>query len=243
MKNILLSFAIWAAIALLLVAVWVASVVSVFLFGWWDRDRRIVHECVKLWAQAVVALNPYWQLSVDDRANLSPRWPYVFVANHQSLADVVVLPHIRFAYKCFSKESLFRIPFLGWTLSLSRHIPLKRGSVSSTRRAMQQARRWLARRMPVVFFAEGTRSLTGELQPFKAGAFRLAIETGTQVVPLAITGTREALPRGCWWFRSQARGRLTILPPIETNNLSPADAEGLARQAFEAIASVLKQEC
>lgn len=241
MHNTLLSLLVWAAIGLLLLLVWAASTVSTLLFGWWDRDRRIVHACVVRWARAVVALNPYWALRVESRTCLEPRRAYVFVANHQSLADVVVLPHIGVAYKCFSKSSLFRIPFLGWTLSLSRHIPLERGSIRSTRRAMAQARGWIARGMPVAFFAEGTRSRTGALQPFRAGAFRLAIETGTPVVPLAIGGTWEALPRGSWRFRHAVQGTLTILPPIETDTLSLDDVEAVRQRAFEAIAAALGQ--
>ena len=240
MKGTLVSLAVWIGIACLLVLVWMASVVSVVLFGLWDRDRRLVHACVRAWARAVIALNPYWELTIDDRARLDPRRAYVFVANHQSLADVVVLPHVGLPYKCLSKASLFRLPFLGWTLSLSRHIPLERGVVGSTRRAMAQARRWLDRGMPVVFFAEGTRSRTGELQAFKPGAFRLAIETGTAVVPLAISGTREALTRGSWRFRSKVRGTLTILSPIETRGLRRADVARVTRQAFEAISAVLQ---
>jgi 1-acyl-sn-glycerol-3-phosphate acyltransferase len=241
MISALLSAAIWSGIALSLVLVWVASVFSVLLFGFWDRDRRVVHECVKCWARAVIALNPFWALRVEDRARLDPGRAYVFVINHQSLADVVVLPHVALAYKCVAKAGLFHIPFLGWTLGLSRHIPLARGSVSSTRRAMAQARHWLQRRMPVAFFAEGTRSRTGALQAFKAGAFRLAIETGTAVVPLAIYGTREALPRGSWCFRQKVQGALTILPPIETKGLSLADAPQVMQQAFDAIAAVVQE--
>lgn len=241
LRHRLLSLAIWAGIAVLLVLVWAASVLSVVLFGWWDKDRRVVHECVKCWAKAVIALNPYWRLQIDDQAKLNPHSAYVFVANHQSLADVVVLPHVGLPYKCLSKASLFHFPFVGWTLSLSRHIPLKRGSLRSTRLAMEQARAWLKRRMPVVFFAEGTRSRTGVLQPFKPGAFKLAVETGAAVVPLAITGTRDALPRGTWCFRHKVHGKLTILPPIPTRNLNLHDVDQLRQRAVQAIAAVLQQ--
>lgn len=242
MRNSVLSLAVWIGVALLLVLVWVAAVISVLLFGWWDRDRRIVHACVKRWARAVVALNPYWQLRIDDRAHLDARRAYVFVANHQSFADVVVLPHVGLPYKCLSKAGLFHIPFIGWTLSLSRNIPLRRGSAHSMHRAMEQARYWVRRRMPVAFFAEGTRSRTGCLQPFKPGAFKLAIETGTPIVPLAIAGTRDALPRGSWRFDHTAHGTLTIFPPIETTGLRANDVDRLIRQAFETIASALGKE-
>jgi 1-acyl-sn-glycerol-3-phosphate acyltransferase len=241
MRRGLISLAVWIGIAGLLVLVWLACALSVLLAGWWDLDRRLAHTCVKLWARAVIALNPYWQLRIDDRARLDPRRAYVFVANHQSLADIVVLPHVGPAYKCVSKAGAFGLPFLGWTLSLCRHIPLRRGSVASTRRAMERARWWIRRGMPVAFFPEGTRSRTGRLQPFKPGAFRLAVETGTPIVPLAISGTRDALPRGSWRFQHKVHGTLTILPPIPTRGLGPEAVDRVKQQAFEAIAAVLQR--
>ncbi len=63
----------------------------------------------------MIALNPYWQLRIDDRARLDPRRGDAFVANHHSLADVVVLPHIGPPYKCVSKAGIFGRPFLGLT--------------------------------------------------------------------------------------------------------------------------------
>lgn len=238
MKHAALSLVIWFAVALLTVLVWMASFVAVLLFGLWDRDRIVPHACVISWARALVRLNPYWRLSIDDQAGLKPGQPYVFVANHQSFADVVVLPHVGVPYKCFSKAELFRIPFLGWTLSLCRHIRLRRGSVRGIHRAMDEARRWVHRGMPVAFFVEGTRSRTGKLAPFKSGAFKLAIETQTPVVPLVITGTREALPHGTWKFRHKVSGRLTILPPIDAAAYNAAQCEALKDRAFDAIERV-----
>lgn len=238
MKHAVLSIFIWLAVAVLTILVWLASAVSVVLFGLWDCDRVIPHRCVIAWARALVKINPYWQLTIDDQAGLKPGRPYIFVANHQSFADVVVLPHVGVPYKCLSKAGLFHIPFLGWTLSLNRHIPLRRGSVHSMHQAMDTARHWIKRRMPVVFFAEGTRSRNGQLLNFKPGAFKLAIETGTPVVPLVITGTREALPRGTWKFRHHVSGRLTILPPIDPTAYSASQCEALTQRAFEAIARV-----
>ncbi len=238
MKHAALSLLIWLAVALLTILVWLASLVSVLLFGLWDHDRVIPHACVIAWARSLVKLNPYWKLTIDDQAGLMPGRPYVFVANHQSFADVVVLPHVGVPYKCLSKAELFRVPFLGWTLSLSRHIPLRRGSVHGIHQAMDEARRWIKRGMPVAFFAEGTRSRTGNLTPFKSGAFKLAIETQTPVVPLVITGTREALPHGTWKFRHKVHGRLTILPSIDSAAYRVDKSEALKQCAFDAIARV-----
>ena len=173
----LLSLGIWAATGVLTVLVWVASAVSALLSGWWDRSRRLGHGCARAWAWALVKMNPFWRLTVERRARLARRQPYIFVANHQSLADIIVVYHVGHQFKWVAKASLFRVPFLGWTLGLNRHIRLQRGSLRSIRRTMEEARRWLARRVSVAFFAEGSRSQTGTLTPFKLGAFKLAIQT------------------------------------------------------------------
>src|SRR5262249_24056523 len=81
--------------------------------------------------------------------------------------------------------------------------------------AMAACARWLARGMPVMLFPEGTRSKVGQLLPFKDGAFRLAIETGAELLPLAVAGTGTALPKHSWKF-GRAQGRVTVGTPIPT---------------------------
>jgi 1-acyl-sn-glycerol-3-phosphate acyltransferase len=68
----------------------------------------------------------------------------------------------------------------------------------------------------------------------------LAVQTGTPIVPLAISGTRDALPRGSWRFQHRVHGTLTILPPIQTSGLSLAAVDQVKQHAFEAIAAVLR---
>ncbi|HEX9780452.1 MAG TPA: lysophospholipid acyltransferase family protein [bacterium] len=236
----LLSIAIWIGAALLTLLLWAGSAVFVALFGWWcDRDRRMTHWWARAWAWAMVRMNPMWSLAVEGGGRLEPRRAYVLVANHQSFADVVVLPYIRVPYKCFSKEELYRVPFFGWSLALHKHIRIRRGSVKSIQESMEEARRWLQRGMPVAFFAEGTRSRTGTLGEFKSGAFKLAIETGVPVVPLVIQGTRDALPKGDWVLRHRVAGTLTILPPIETREMAPDDADRLKERVYTLMRRLL----
>ena len=238
MKQRLMSLGFWAGMALLTVLVWAASAVSVLLGGWWDRSRLLGHGCARAWAWALIRMNPFWHLTVDRRARLERNRPYVFVANHQSLVDIIVLYHVGHQFKWVAKSSLFRVPFLGWTLSINRHIRLQRESLRSIRRTMEEAKQWLDRRMSVAFFAEGSRSQTGALTPFKLGAFKLAIQTRTPIVPLVITGTRDALPRGSWVFSRRMHGTLTVLPPIDTTTYQLKDAELLKNRVFQEIERV-----
>jgi len=121
--------------------------------------------------------------------------------------------------KWLSKAELFRIPIMGWMMWLVGDIPVKRGFGPSALEAMERCRRALDNHVSVMIFPEGTRSRTSELLPFKDGAFRLAIEAGVPILPLAVSGTGTALRKHDWRFgRSDAEVR--VLEPVETAGLT-----------------------
>jgi len=137
-------------------------------------------------------------VSVRGTEHLSQREAQIIVANHQSWFDILalfyVLPvEIRFV----AKKELFAIPFFGSTLRALGHIRLDRTNLKQAIGAYEQASRYIHdQRLSVLVFAEGTRSRTGELQPFKSGPFVLAIESGAPVVPVYVGGTFGILPKG-----------------------------------------------
>jgi 1-acyl-sn-glycerol-3-phosphate acyltransferase len=164
----------------------------------------------------------------------------VIVANHQSLADIVVLYQLRLQFKWVAKESLFSIPFLGWCLGLCKHISLKRNDRSSIRDVYREAIQYLRSGMSVLFFPEGTRSETEALNPFQNGAFKLAISEKIPILPIAISGTRDAIPKGDWVMKSKVFCDLTVLEPIETAHLEHSDFSKLSEAVRSLIAEKLK---
>jgi 1-acyl-sn-glycerol-3-phosphate acyltransferase len=136
--------------------------------------------------------------------------------------------------KWLSKAELFRIPIMGWMMWLVGDIPVWRGFGPSAVEAINRCRAVLRKRVSVMIFPEGTRSRTAELLPFKDGAFRLAIEAGVPILPLALYGTRTALPKHDWRFgRSVAEVR--VLEPIETAGLTLADVPHLKARVRQLI--------
>jgi 1-acyl-sn-glycerol-3-phosphate acyltransferase len=113
-------------------------------------------------------------------------------------------------------------------------IPVKRGFGPSAVEAMERCRRTLAQRVSVMIFPEGTRSRTAELLPFKDGAFRLAIEAGVPVLPLAVSGTRTALPKHDWRF-GRSVAQVEVLEPIETAGLTLSDVPALKARVRDLI--------
>jgi 1-acyl-sn-glycerol-3-phosphate acyltransferase len=75
----------------------------------------------------------------------------------------------------------------------------------------------------MLFFPEGTRSSTDEMGEFKNGAFKLAIKESKPILPIFIGGTREAIPKGGFVFKTKVAGRLVVLPPIDTADLEVSD--------------------
>ena len=122
--------------------------------------------------------------------------------------------------------------------SLAGDIPVRRGDAGSGGEALGKARTYLARGMCVMVFPEGTRSASGKLLPFKSGAFRLAIEAGVPVLPVAVSGTRRGLPKGNPWVRP-CRARARILEPVPVAGYALEDVTRLRDAVRERITAAL----
>jgi len=182
---------------------------------------------------------PAWRFSIH--GPLPSRLPArcVCVCNHRSNIDPFVLTRLPWEMKFLAKSKLFQIPVVGWGIFIAGDIPLVRGSARSIKRAMERAAWYVERGMPVLIFPEGTRSPDGQLLPFKDGAFRLAIETGAELLPMALSGTEHALRKGDW-RPSPARGRVAVGTPIPTVGLTVADVPKLKQTTAAAIRSLVE---
>ena len=181
---------------------------------------------------------PPWRLRVEGR--IPDGGPFVVVANHQSMLDILLLSRVRREMKWVAKESLFRVPWIGWMLRMSGDIPVRRGDAESGGEALAKARAYLDRGMSVMLFPEGTRSKTARLLPFKSGAFRLAIDAGVPVLPIAVNGTAAGLPKGGPWVRP-CRAVARVLEPVPTAGFRPEEAaklRDLVRARIEAALPV-----
>ncbi len=123
------------------------------------------------------------------------RLPCIFVANHQSNVDIWALMSVLPKKTRFvAKQSLFRVPILGWALRVSEFIPIDRSNRARAIRSLKDAATKIRGGRPVVLFPEGTRSAGDTLAPFKKGPFHLALDAGVPVVPVAIVGSGAVMP-------------------------------------------------
>jgi 1-acyl-sn-glycerol-3-phosphate acyltransferase len=199
---------IWAASATLILA-WVPMMAAIRLF-----ERDPLHRRTARWfrrlGRVLAAINP-WRVEISGEGNLPSGGARVIVSNHQSLADIPVISHLRIDTKWLGKAELFRVPILGWMMRMAGDIPVERGDRRKGARAMLACAHYLRRGCSVVFFPEGTRSRDGSVLPFNDGPFQLAIREQVPVLPLVVHGSGAALPRNSWMFGPAARVHLSVL--------------------------------
>ena len=204
-----------------------------------DPDRRVIHALICRWTFNYLRVSPLWQARVTGRERI-PAGPVVFVANHQSMADVVAAMGLFHPYKFVSKASLFSLPLVGWMMRMAKYVSLERGRHGSTRAMMDTCRDWLRRGMPVLIFPEGTYSGGDMLLPFKVGAFVLAIEAGVPIVPVVLKGTAKLIQGDGPWMNARSDIRIEVLPPVPADELG-SDAVVLTARVKAAFEAALRE--
>ena len=149
------------------------------------------------------------------------------VSNHQSLADIPIISNLPWEMKWMAKLELFKLPVVGWMLRMAGDIPVNRQSGRSGAQALLRAKEYLQQKCSVMIFPEGTRSPDGRIGPFNDGAFHLAVREQVAILPIAVEGSRNCLPKRSWRFGPSQDIFLHLLPAIETTGLSPQDVPAL----------------
>jgi 1-acyl-sn-glycerol-3-phosphate acyltransferase len=177
----------------------------------------------------------YFGLELRGTQHIPVHGPVIIAPNHQTYADppLVSIPVRRpVHYMAWSK--LFSVPVFGTLIRRLRAFPVEIDI--SDGRAVREAARLLRTGEALMIFPEGGRTPDGALQPFKLGAFRLAVAHGTPVLPVSISGGFESWPPGRAWPRP---GRITITyhPPIQPPAL--ADRREAARELCDRTAAAI----
>ncbi|MBI3130221.1 MAG: 1-acyl-sn-glycerol-3-phosphate acyltransferase [Acidobacteria bacterium] len=162
----------------------------------------------------------------------SGRRPVIFIANHASHFDPPLLISTLPSHPVFiAKRELGRVPFLGWVIWLAGFIFIDRGDRTQAVASLGAATKRIHDGQSVVVFPEGTRSRDGQLLPFKAGSFRIALEAGVPLVPIAIHGGSEILPKGDWRVAGGPY-RMLVGSPLASEGKEPGVLMAEARQAM-----------
>ena len=158
--------------------------------------------------------NPGWRCKYEGRDNIDPNKTYVLVANHQSYWDILVLYGLYKPFKFVSKESIFNMPFVGQNMYFNQYVKIKRGDMKSIKEMMNTCKAWLNRGASILLFPEGTRSEDGEIQKFRDGAFRLAVDCNVPVIPVVINGTFPIISKKSSSLNFRSDITVKVLPPV-----------------------------
>jgi 1-acyl-sn-glycerol-3-phosphate acyltransferase len=209
------------AVAVYTIVLGTISVVSTLF----DRSGDFGHRCARAWARLILRTTGA-RVRVSGLERLDPSRSYVFAANHQSIYDIpIVFVSLPFQLRIVAKESLGRIPFLGWHLQRTGHLLVDRSRPGAA--IVKKMARLVGEHHSLIVFPEGTRSVDGTIARFKGGSFALAVDAGLPIVPITIDGSRHVM----------LKGRLMVRPGDVTFTVhEPIDTAAIARDAVRDLA-------
>ena len=224
--------------------VWIVGVGTLIRYGipivWraWRRSPRLRCTCRNnpaAWSRAIVRAAGV-HVTLEGTEHLSTERAAVVVANHQSWFDVFAIQgYLPVDVRFVAKKELEGIPVFGASWQACGHISIDRGDLTKAIASLRRAGEVMRSEHPtIIMFPEGTRSATGELQPFKKGPFVLAIETGVPVIPAAIVGSRGVMAKGEWRIRP-GHVRVRIGAPIPVEGLTHDDRHRLEHASHDAV--------
>ncbi len=239
MLQRILSLVFWVFLTLTSILLYPVALLIWAITSPFDRRKVLLHKFTCFWASLYSWLNPAWPVTIEGRERIRRGEAYVMVANHLSFLDILVLFRLFSHFKWVSKIENFRVPFVGWNMSLNRYIKLNRGDRESVTEMMKKCEETLGEGNSIMMFPEGTRSPTGQLREFKPGAFELAVKSRRPILPIAIEGTAHALPKRGFVLRGRHPIRITILKEIPAESFEHGSAEQLGAHTRELIAKHL----
>jgi 1-acyl-sn-glycerol-3-phosphate acyltransferase len=207
-----------------------------------DRSFFLYYKLSKFFSKGILLISGI-KLSVTGLENFNHNKIYVFVSNHSSQYDIPSLQYaIPLPISIVFKKELSKIPVFGWQLRTGPYIMIDRSNAESALKSIEKAKkRMIEKKLSPLLYPEGTRSKTGEVQPFKRGAFYLASKVGFPVIPVTVSGASEILPKGKFKIK---RGTIYVHfdKPISTENiLSRKDELDLMEKVRDIIISNLKK--
>ena len=181
------------------------------------------------------------RITINGAENIPKSGATLFVANHQSYMDIPVMMSVVDRPIGFvAKEELGKIPFFAQWIVYMKCVLITRGDTRKALAAILQAAKLLQQGHSLVLYPEGTRSIDGNLGEFKAGSLKAAQKGKAMVVPVAIDGARDIMPRNSFWMY-KTEVTVTVLPAISVETVQAMDTKELAMVVKQQIAGALGQ--
>lgn len=209
-----------------------------FLFG--QRLSWIGYFFLWLWSW-IFSLLTFIRYEYHGREHLRKGQSYIYVSNHTSFLDLPGLRMLFFEeFRPLAKKELLKIPVFGW-IARGATVIVDRSSGESKKKSLEKLKEVLAHGISILLFAEGTQNRTKEiLQPFKDGAFRIAIDTQKPVLPMVVIGAGKLMPPGTINMRPGLI-KIIVAPEIPTTALTTSDTPMLKQKTFDIMYNMIIQ--
>lgn len=239
--TVLKSIFVWV-ICLVVLLVTFPLIAAVWLLTLpFDKERRVMHSMMICLAVTLVYMVPIWKISIRGREKAEKEKAYVIISNHQSILDILLINCLRYRFTWVSKIENLRTPFIGIYLRMAGYITVDRGNKESKAEMLEKCSNYLKSGRSIMMFPEGTRSADGELGFFKRGAFQLAINTGTPILPVLIDGTGGVLPKHGVIFSTGHKIKIRIFDPVSPLSFGTNDPDALSLKFHNFMAEALKE--
>jgi 1-acyl-sn-glycerol-3-phosphate acyltransferase len=204
-------------------------------------NENMIYSPVRMFVRLGLAIVGV-KVEVTGLEHLDPNQAYIFTPNHQSFIEVpLMVTYINRNPGYLAKKEVFRYPIFGYGIGLMGVVPVDRGNSPSAVESAKQATENLKHGKSYVVYPEGTRSQTGRLQPFKKGAFMMAIDAGVPIVPVSISGATAIMPKAQIKIYPETV-RITLHKPIESKSVTKDDVALLMNATRERVISGLTPE-
>jgi len=190
-----------------------------------DPSGNTSHRISSLWARLLCKLNGI-QVEITGLENIASDRAQVFVANHQGFFDIFALSgYLPVQIRWVAKASLFKIPFVGWSMKAAGYISVDRSNKKKAYQSFLATVETIKQGNSVVIFPEGTRSEDGTIGPFKKGGHLLAVRAKAPMVPLTLIGTGSIIKKNSLIIKP-GPVRIIISPPVFSDAINSKDKNG-----------------
>ncbi|MCP4754671.1 MAG: 1-acyl-sn-glycerol-3-phosphate acyltransferase [Proteobacteria bacterium] len=208
-----------------------------------EIPRKTIDDRLRWWAKS--ALN-FIKLSYTvhnpNDFRIEKGKSYIFMCNHASLYDIPLsMLTIKASIRMLAKKELINIPIWGRSMLMTDFVSLDRQNRRQALKDLENAKEKMKKGIVLWIAPEGSRSRTGELQPFKRGGFRLAMEMGAMIIPVGIKGTHEILPAKTFDVRTGRHADAYIGKPVDASKYSVRTRKDLIAEVENQIRDMIGQ--
>lgn len=238
MKILVKLYTVWVLIVFtVFMLALLPGIMVPFLLG--RRFSFIGYFFLWLWSW-IFSMLTFIRYDLRGRENIHRKTSYIYVSNHTSFLDI---PGVRLLipgeFRPIAKRELLKIPVFGFIVKAAT-VVVDRSNAQSRKQSMEELRKILQGGISILVFAEGTQNRTKEIfQPFKDGAFRIAVDSQLPIVPIVVVGAGPLMPPGTLTIKP---GIIKVIAgePIPVAGLTTDDVQTLKQQVFDRMMEIYK---